>query len=74
MKHLSNIFQRVQIGFLLKSTSVHAWARNEGISPQYIYDVLYGRRYGPKAQDLRTKCAKSANVTLAAGDRQVIER
>ena len=51
--HLSA--QDYRAGFIRKGTSVHKWAKENGLSPQYVYDIIKNARTGEAADRVRKK-------------------
>ena len=43
-KHL---VQQVRAGFILRGTTMSAWARQNGLDPSTVRQALYGTWYGP---------------------------
>jgi hypothetical protein len=56
---------RVKAGFVLKGTSLHAWCRDNDVSPSYAHAVLTGATNGPAAQALRQRLL-NASLSQAA--------
>lgn len=57
-------FYRAQ--FIQAGSSVSKWAKANGYSPVYIYDILKGARNGKKAQDIKSRIDKDLEQELSA--------
>lgn len=42
-------FECYRVAFIRKGSSIPRWARDNGFSHSYIYDILHGHRKGEKA-------------------------
>jgi gp16 family phage-associated protein len=58
-KHL---VQQVRAGFILRGTTMSAWARQNGLDPSTVRQALYGTWNGPKGRAVRAKVLKAAGV------------
>lgn len=47
-----DLYQKVRAGFVGKGTSLSAWAKSNGVTPQNLRSALTGGWNGPKAQSL----------------------
>ena len=52
--------------FIRAGSSVSKWAKENGYSPVYIYDVLKGARNGEKAKDIKSRIEKKLEQELSA--------
>lgn len=57
--------RRLRAGLLLKGYTLASWAATRGVSAEWVYQCVSGRRRGPAAQKLRQELTKAANISIA---------
>jgi len=60
-KHL---VQQVRAGFILRGTTMSAWARQHNLDPSTVRQALYGTWSGPKGRAVRAKVLKASGVQV----------
>lgn len=57
------LLRRVRGGFVMKGTTLAAWARSNGHSWSYARKCLVGERSGPSAERLISQALRDSGVT-----------
>lgn len=59
---LARQWQEIRIGFISQGTSLHAFCKENGIHRPNARKAYSGKWNGKKAQELRERLAKAANI------------
>lgn len=60
------LLREVKAGFILQGTSVTRWAKDNGMHPSNVRNVLLGTWDGPKGRELRNRVIKASRIKAAA--------
>lgn len=57
-----DLYQKVRAGFVGKGTTLTAWAKSKGVTPQNLRSALTGGWNGPKAQSLAKQAVEASDA------------
>ena len=61
--------KRLRAGLLLRGYTLASWAKERGVSSEWVYQCVSGRRRGPAAQKLMQELAAAADaLTIITGE------
>lgn len=56
--------RRLQAALLLNGYTLTSWATERGVTPEWVYQCVSGRRRGPAAQKLIQELTAAANISI----------
>lgn len=56
--------RRLRAGLLLNGHTMASWAAERGVSAEWVYQCVSGRRRGPAAQKLMQELAAAASISI----------